>query len=102
MAPQASLDVRLANINLCLQAVADTLDLITHNSNNAGIWKQISLVTRSLLASVETIKSNKRECTEFLEQIYTLLHAIITVHIQSDMSEEWSPSILYNVAKFTE
>jgi hypothetical protein len=46
-------------------------------------------------------KQNKNECTQLLEQTYELLNAILIVHITSDMAEEFPPSVLKHIGKFT-
>jgi hypothetical protein len=53
-----------------------------------------------LIHSTQTVKQNKDGCSELLEQIHQLLHAIIALHIKSD-GEELSPLALNNIANFT-
>ncbi|KAJ7810481.1 hypothetical protein B0H13DRAFT_1927327 [Mycena leptocephala] len=58
--------------------------------------------TQSLLKNMQTVKENKNECSQLMEQIYELLNAILIVHIKSDTGGELPPSVLTHIAKFTE
>ncbi|KAJ7794795.1 hypothetical protein B0H13DRAFT_2393285 [Mycena leptocephala] len=55
----------------------------------------------SLAKSIETIKRNKRDCIQILEQTHNLLDAIIILHIKSDTGGELPPGVLKGVNKFT-
>ncbi|KAJ7446584.1 hypothetical protein FB451DRAFT_1148432 [Mycena latifolia] len=77
-----------------LETVADSLE--------TPFLYPISTTMRSLLASVQTVKRNKDDCTQMLEQIHVLLDAIIRLHIVSDTRGELSPSMLRDLGKFTE
>ncbi|KAJ7927571.1 hypothetical protein B0H13DRAFT_1861316 [Mycena leptocephala] len=50
----------------------------------------------------QTVRQNKNESTQLMEQTYGLLHAILMVYIQSDTGEELPPSVLTHIGKFTE
>ena len=50
----------------------------------------------------QTVRQNKNECTQLMEQTYELLNAILIVHIKSDTGGELPPSVLTHIGKFTE
>ncbi|KAJ7912915.1 hypothetical protein B0H13DRAFT_1874358 [Mycena leptocephala] len=58
--------------------------------------------TQSLLKNMQTVKQNKNECSQLMEQIHELLNAILIVHIKSDAGGELPPSVLAQIGKFTE
>ncbi|KAJ7321349.1 hypothetical protein DFH08DRAFT_818713 [Mycena albidolilacea] len=62
----------------------------------------ISSTTLALVTVFQTVRQNKKECTEIMEQIYELLTAIIALHIQSDPIGALSPSMLHEIGKVTE
>ncbi|KAJ7907775.1 hypothetical protein B0H13DRAFT_2499871 [Mycena leptocephala] len=62
----------------------------------------ISNTSQSLLKNMQTVRQNKNDCTQLLEQTYELLNAILMVHINSDTGAELSPSVLTHIGKFTE
>ncbi|KAJ7480754.1 hypothetical protein FB451DRAFT_1446776 [Mycena latifolia] len=54
------------------------------------------------MSTLETVKKNRDDCTQILEQIHVLLYGIIRLHITSDPSGELPPNMLYELGKFTE
>ncbi|KAJ6538915.1 hypothetical protein B0H10DRAFT_1971304 [Mycena sp. CBHHK59/15] len=58
-------------------------------------------MTDSVISESQTVRRNKSDCTQLLEQIHKLLYAIIDLHIKSD-TLELAPSTLYNIGKFAE
>ncbi|KAJ7875042.1 hypothetical protein B0H13DRAFT_1894367 [Mycena leptocephala] len=62
----------------------------------------IANTTQSLLKNMETVKQNKNECAQLLEQTYELLNTILMVYITSDMGGELPPSVLKHIGKFRE
>jgi hypothetical protein len=51
---------------------------------------------------LQTVRQNKNECTQLMEQAYELLNAILMVHINSDTGAELRPSVLTHIGRFTE
>ncbi|KAJ7713217.1 hypothetical protein B0H16DRAFT_1436203 [Mycena metata] len=58
--------------------------------------------TQSLLKLVQTIKQDKNECVELMEQTHNILNAIIGVYVKSDTGIELPPSTLNEIANFTQ
>jgi hypothetical protein len=56
----------------------------------------------NLNQSPQTVRQNKNECTQMMEQTYGLINAILIVHIKSDTGGELPPSMLTHIGKFTE
>ncbi|KAJ7849046.1 hypothetical protein B0H13DRAFT_1906402 [Mycena leptocephala] len=104
-APQPTVtQIRLNNITTCLTITANTLEILV-GSLKSPFLEAISMTTQSLLKNMElqqTVKQNKNECTQLLEQTYELLNAILMVHITSDMGGELPPSVLKHIGKFME
>ncbi|KAJ7915956.1 hypothetical protein B0H13DRAFT_1871573 [Mycena leptocephala] len=90
---------RPSNITTCLTITANTLEILASKSTSLAT---ISNTTQSLSKKVQTVRQNKNDCTQLLEQTYILLNAILTVHIKSETGVELSPSILTHIGKFTE
>ncbi|KAJ7877156.1 hypothetical protein B0H13DRAFT_1893372 [Mycena leptocephala] len=57
-------------------------------SLNTPFLEAISNTTQSLLKNVQTIKQNKNDCTELLEEAYKLLNAVLMVHVKSDTAQQ--------------
>ncbi|KAJ7918193.1 hypothetical protein B0H13DRAFT_1869672 [Mycena leptocephala] len=91
--------IRFNSSILGLNVVITTVDTISH----ALKTEPISNTVRSLLTSVQTVKRNKDDCTQMLDQIQELLYGIIHSHIAfSDTAGELSPSMLGDLRKLTE
>ncbi|KAJ7872925.1 hypothetical protein B0H13DRAFT_1895237 [Mycena leptocephala] len=102
MPPQPSAtQIRLNNITTCLTITSNTLHVLA-SSLKGPFLEAISNTTQSLLEHIQTVKKNKNDCTELLEQTYQLLNAIMMVHIKSDTGGELPPSVLNHIGKFTE
>ncbi|KAJ7026948.1 hypothetical protein C8F04DRAFT_1295749 [Mycena alexandri] len=93
--------VRLNNISKAVAITANTLDVLVDTLRITGL-EAISNTAQSLLKLVQTVKQNKDECAELMEQTHELLKAIIGVYIKSDTGPELPPSILNEIGKFTE
>ena len=103
----------------CLTVTADTLEILA-NSLHTPFLEALSNTTQSLLKNIEvnhsnectsmmnlmeasqTVKQNKNNCIELMEQTHELLNAIIIIHIKSDTGGELPPSTLNHIGKFTE
>ncbi|KAJ7035355.1 hypothetical protein C8F04DRAFT_1394929, partial [Mycena alexandri] len=98
---QAKTEVRLNNIATCVTITANTLDVLVETLNVSAL-EAILNTTQSLLELVKTVKQDKDDCAELMEHTQQLLNAIISVYIKSDTGAELPPSILNQIAKFTE
>ncbi|KAJ7603264.1 hypothetical protein DFH06DRAFT_1350351 [Mycena polygramma] len=102
MPPQPSAtQIRVNNITRGLAATAESLEVLANGFKDPSL-EAIAYTTRSLLKNAETIKQNKDECTQLLEQTHELLNAILVTHIKSDTSADLPPSVLNHIGKFTE
>jgi hypothetical protein len=120
MSPQVSTtQIHLNNITTCLTLTADAIELLA-SSLNTPFLEAISNTTQSLLKNIQvnstvyiittrfnqlvsqTIKQNKNNCTELLEQAYELLNVVLMVHLKSDTGGALPPSMLSHIGKFTE
>jgi hypothetical protein len=110
--------IRLNNITTCLTISANTLEILA-SSLKIPFLAVISNTTQSLLKKMQvhyrgtchnhksqstwqTVRHNKNDCTQLLEQTYELLSGILMVHINSDTGAELPPSVLTHIGRFTE
>ncbi|KAJ7482611.1 hypothetical protein FB451DRAFT_1442075 [Mycena latifolia] len=100
-APPTTAQRRLDNIVTSLNAAVTTLDVISESMKTPFLQPILSTL-HSLLTAVQTVKRNKDECSQMLEQIHELIYAVIWAHMKSDTAGELSPIILKNLGKFTE
>ncbi|KAJ7763451.1 hypothetical protein B0H16DRAFT_1804604 [Mycena metata] len=94
-------EIRLKNVSKCVTITVNTLEVLVNTIKISGLEAVVN-TTQSLLGLVETIKQGKDECTELMEQAHMLLNAIIGVYVKSDTGAELPPSVLGEIAKFTE
>ncbi|KAJ7723657.1 hypothetical protein B0H16DRAFT_1472748 [Mycena metata] len=97
--------VYLKDISKCVAIVANTSDVLVDTLKITGMEAILntmqSLLTLAQLVML-TIKQDKNECVELIEQTHELLNAIITMYIKSDTGAELPPSTLNQIVKFTE
>ncbi|KAJ7744886.1 hypothetical protein B0H16DRAFT_1857083 [Mycena metata] len=98
---QTVAEVRLDNILKCVTITVNTLDLLVDTLKIPGLEAMVN-TTESLLKMVQTIKQDKNECAELMEQTQVILSAIIGVYIKSDTGIELPPSTLREIANFTQ
>ncbi|KAJ7620684.1 hypothetical protein DFH06DRAFT_1359597 [Mycena polygramma] len=102
MPPQPSVtQIRLTNIKACLAVTADSLEALSSGLKEPSL-EAISYTTKSLLKNVETIKQNKDECAQLLEQTHGLLNAVLVTYIKSDTGVDLAPNVLDQIGKFTQ
>ncbi|KAJ6506481.1 hypothetical protein DFH09DRAFT_1438443 [Mycena vulgaris] len=94
-------EIRLNNILKCFTIAVDTLEILA-NSFKTPLLEPISNTAKSLLAAVQTVKQNKRDCAQLLEQTYGLLYAIISLHMKPETGPDLSPSMSNHLGKFTD
>ncbi|KAJ6478454.1 hypothetical protein DFH09DRAFT_1292851 [Mycena vulgaris] len=94
-------EIRLNNILKCFTIAVNTLEVLA-NSFKTPFLEPISSTANSLLTAVQTVKQNKSDCAQLLEQTYGLLYAIISLHTTSDIALDLSPSMLNHLGKFTD
>ncbi|KAJ7021960.1 hypothetical protein C8F04DRAFT_1049371 [Mycena alexandri] len=93
-------DIRLKNVSKCLNLTRSSLQLLADTLKISGL-EAILNTTQSLLELVESIKQNKNDCNELMEQAHQVLNAIIGIYIKSDTGAELTPSVLSHIANFT-
>ncbi|KAJ7821960.1 hypothetical protein B0H14DRAFT_3146541 [Mycena olivaceomarginata] len=78
----------------CHSVLADTLD--------TPFLGAIVNTTQAVLKNIETVKQNKDDCVELLEQTQKFLTVIIILYIKSEMGAELPPNVLDHIRKFTQ
>ncbi|KAJ6600404.1 hypothetical protein DFH09DRAFT_1302883 [Mycena vulgaris] len=102
MPPQPTpTDIRLNNLITYITVAVTTLKDLS-DALTTPFLKAISSTTESLLISVQNIKRNKEQCAQFLDDIHTVLYALIGLHINSGTGGTLPPETLNHVAKFME
>ncbi|KAJ6447989.1 hypothetical protein C8R45DRAFT_1115581 [Mycena sanguinolenta] len=92
-------DVRLESLAPYLVPIVGVLNQL--NEAFAPPFVQaISKTTESLINLLQTVKQNKKECVQLVENIFEVLHAIISLHIKSEASGSLSPAMTDHVGKF--
>ncbi|KAJ7748136.1 hypothetical protein B0H16DRAFT_1692259 [Mycena metata] len=94
-------EVRLDNISKCVTITVSTLDVLVNTLKIHGLEAMVN-TTQSLLEMIQTIKQDKNECAELMEQTHIILNAIIGVYVKSDTGIELPPSTLNEIANFTQ
>ncbi|KAJ7749486.1 hypothetical protein B0H16DRAFT_1888185, partial [Mycena metata] len=92
--------VRLDNISKCVTITVNTLDVLVNTLKISGLEAMVN-TTWSLSKMILTIKQDKNECAELMEQTPTILNAIIGVYVKSDTGIELPPRTLNEIANFT-
>ncbi|KAJ7766071.1 hypothetical protein B0H16DRAFT_1792949 [Mycena metata] len=98
---QTVTEVRLDNISKCVTITVNTLDVLVNTLKIPGLEGMVN-TTQSLLKLVQTIKQDKNECAELMEQTHNILNAIIGAYVKSDTGVELPPSTLNEMANFTQ
>lgn len=110
-------EIRLNDTLTCLKPAVSLLNDL-HDAFGTPFVSVISLTTLSLMASVQAsncsnrsscrvlyvmqnAKKNKAECTQLLESILQVLHAILNLHIKSETAGSLPPAMLHEIGKFT-
>ncbi|KAJ6526167.1 hypothetical protein DFH09DRAFT_1286013 [Mycena vulgaris] len=93
--------IRFNNILTALGVAVATFEVVA-DSFKAPFLQPIFNTMQSLLAAVQTVKKNKNDVTQMLEQIYELLYAIMHLHISSDTRGELAPDLLKHLGNFAQ
>ncbi|KAJ6473449.1 hypothetical protein DFH09DRAFT_1293823 [Mycena vulgaris] len=102
MPPQLTVtEIRLNNILKCATIAVDTLEVLAH-SFKTPFLEAISNTAKSLLTAVQTVKQNKSDCAQLLEQTYGLLYATVSLYMKPETGPDLSPSMLNHLGNFTD
>ncbi|KAJ6592082.1 hypothetical protein DFH09DRAFT_1273295 [Mycena vulgaris] len=94
-------EIRFNNILKCFTIAVDSLEVLA-KAFKSPFLEPISNAANSLLTAVQTVRQNKSDCTELLEQTYGLLCAIVSLHMKPETGLELSPRMLNDLGKFTD
>ncbi|KAJ7103943.1 hypothetical protein C8R44DRAFT_808389 [Mycena epipterygia] len=93
-------EIRMSNVLTVLTPVVTLLNEFT-DAFGTPFMRAISSTTLSLMSLVQNVKRNKDECIRFMENIHSILYAIITLHLRSETAGSLPPATLDCVGKFT-
>ncbi|KAJ6576019.1 hypothetical protein DFH09DRAFT_1453693 [Mycena vulgaris] len=94
-------EIRLNNILQCFTIAVDSLEVLAKTFKTPFL-ESISNTAKSLLTAVQTVKQNKSDCTQLLEQTYGLLYAIVSLHMKPETGLDLTPSMLNALGKLTD
>ncbi|KAJ7095613.1 hypothetical protein C8R44DRAFT_951063 [Mycena epipterygia] len=94
-------EIRLTNIIACLTPAVTILNKLSDGFGTPFV-QAIANTTLALIVAVRDVKRNKNECAQLMERIYSLVYAIISIHIKSETAGTLPPATLHHIAKFTE
>ncbi|KAJ7123640.1 hypothetical protein C8R44DRAFT_784133 [Mycena epipterygia] len=94
-------DIRMKNILACLTPAVTLLNEI-NDAFGTPFIQAISNTTLSLITAVQTVKRQRDECIQMMENIHGLLYAIINLHIMSETEGTLAPATLHYIGQFTE
>nr|GAT50497.1 predicted protein [Mycena chlorophos] len=103
LSPTASTttDVRLTRVGLGLRSAGEAFQLLSLSVHTPFLGA-ISTGTAALAGCVKTIRQNKRECVELLEQSYIVLNALLPLYLNADTKSEVSPAVMASVGRLSE
>ncbi|KAJ7120695.1 hypothetical protein C8R43DRAFT_959707 [Mycena crocata] len=101
MSPQTATQIRLNKIIACFTGAVNTLEVLAQ-AFQTPFLETISKTAASLVSAVQTVKHNKRDCAQLLEQTAGLLYAVVSVHVNSTTGPDLPPSMLNHLGKFSE
>ncbi|KAJ6523457.1 hypothetical protein DFH09DRAFT_1420862 [Mycena vulgaris] len=93
--------IELNHILKCFAMTVDTLEVLAKTFKTPFLGP-ISNTAKSLLTAVQTVKQNKSDCTQLLEQTYGLLCALVSLHLKAEAGPDLTPSLLNDLGKFTD
>ncbi|KAJ7085631.1 hypothetical protein C8R43DRAFT_965197 [Mycena crocata] len=97
----SSTQTRLNNTVTGLVGVVNSLEVLA-GAFKAPFLKAISKTARSLLTLVQTVKQNKNDCANLIEQASTFLYVIVSIYVKSYSGPDLPPGTLNHIGKFME
>ncbi|KAJ7874960.1 hypothetical protein B0H14DRAFT_3130870 [Mycena olivaceomarginata] len=101
MPQPAVIQVRLNAVTTSLTITANTLEVLADTLDTPFLGAIVN-TTQAVLKNIETVKQNKDDCVELLEQTQKFLTVIIILYIKSEMGAELPPNVLDHIRKFTQ
>ncbi|KAJ6592037.1 hypothetical protein DFH09DRAFT_1414862 [Mycena vulgaris] len=102
MPPQPiAAEIRLNNILKCFTIAVDSLEILAKTFKSPFL-EPISNTAKSLLTAVQTVRQNKSDCAQLLEETYGLLCAIVSLNMEPEAGQDMSPSMLNDLGKLTD
>ncbi|KAJ7131130.1 hypothetical protein C8R44DRAFT_904164 [Mycena epipterygia] len=91
-------------MNAVLAGFTPMVTLLNEVTDAFGMpfMRAISNTTLSLITSAQNVKRNKDECIQFMENIHSILYAIINLHITSETGGSLPLAILDHIGNFTQ
>ncbi|KAJ7839136.1 hypothetical protein B0H14DRAFT_3140846 [Mycena olivaceomarginata] len=101
MPQPAVIQVRLNAVTTSLTITANTLEVLADTLDTPFLGAIVN-TTEAVLKNIETVKQNKDDCVELLEQTHKFLTVIIILYIKSETGAELPPNVLDHIGKFTQ
>ncbi|KAJ7686626.1 P-loop containing nucleoside triphosphate hydrolase protein, partial [Mycena olivaceomarginata] len=93
--------IRLNTVTTALAATANSLKILADAFDTPFLGAIVN-TTQVVLKNIQTVKQNKDDCVELLEQTHKLLTVIIIFYVKSETGAELPPSVLDHIGKFTQ
>ncbi|KAJ7847416.1 hypothetical protein B0H13DRAFT_1907286 [Mycena leptocephala] len=101
--------VKLSERSQDLCQIVDTANNKAISNTTQALLKNIPVNSTVYIITIgvnqlvfQTIKQNRNNCIELLEDAYKLLNAVLMVHLKLDAGGALAPSMLSHIGKFTE
>ncbi|KAJ7734708.1 hypothetical protein B0H14DRAFT_3614170 [Mycena olivaceomarginata] len=101
MSQPAAIQVRLNAVTTSLTITANTLEVLADTLDTPFLGAIVN-TTQAVLKNIETVKQNKDDCVELLEQTRKFLTVIIILYMKSETGAELPPNVLDHIGKFTQ
>ncbi|KAJ7134079.1 hypothetical protein C8R43DRAFT_1239369, partial [Mycena crocata] len=96
-----STQIRLDNVVVLLTTAVVTLDMLSDACNTPFLVSIVSTV-RSMVTLAQSVKQNRKDCTDLLKKIHELLSAIIGLYTDPDFEGDFPPTVLHGLGKFAQ
>ncbi|KAJ6464917.1 hypothetical protein C8R45DRAFT_1174203 [Mycena sanguinolenta] len=93
MPPSSVSEIVVNNIVTSVNAVIPLLDEL-HDGLCPPFVQAISNTAASLISALQSVKRNKEECCQLMENIHGIIYAIVNAHLQSDPPGCLPPAML--------
>ncbi|KAJ7720182.1 hypothetical protein B0H16DRAFT_1793701 [Mycena metata] len=94
-------EARIYGLIACLTPAVTLLDKLDDTFGPPFI-RPIVKTVQALITGVQNVKRNKGDCFHLVESIHQVLYPIIRLHLKAETAGSLSPSVLDQIAQFTE
>ncbi|KAJ7488020.1 P-loop containing nucleoside triphosphate hydrolase protein, partial [Mycena latifolia] len=102
--PPLQRDAMESRLNTIVAYLTPAVTLLNelHDTFGTPFILAISNSTLALITAVQSVKRNREECIQLMENIHDLLYTIVNIHIKSTTTGSLPPAILHHLGIFSE